>query len=210
MFLARAALMLWTMGTGLAVPEPVAAQDSVPRAGPRFMYARYASEASLAIYAGYTVGPLFAFAGAVQNPRTEYREALLGLGASVTSIGGNGATFGLAGAYASDGWYGQLYLLPTFRLGPLLFDSTIEGYLPLEGRGVRQLCVTPAYAYLPLSPRVAIGATYLLAAQPGQALSHAGGPSLRVSVPRGSLTLDVVRRFAIAPSEWRLTAYTRF
>jgi len=205
----RAVATVWVLVAGL-IPIRGTAQDPGPRAGPRFIYARYASAASLALYAGYTVGPLFAFAGVVQNPRSEYREALLGLGTGLASAGGNGATVGLAGTYASDGWYGQLYVLPSLRLGRLQLEGTIEGYFPLEDRGTRQLDVTPAYAYLLLTPRVALGGTYLLAAQPGQPLSHAGGPSLRIWVPRGSLTLDVIRRFAVAPSEWRLTAYTRF
>lgn len=194
----------------LVFSPPVMAQGLAPSAGPSFMIARFASRGALTFYGGYRVGPAFGFVGMVQNPRTQYREALAGVGRNVMAENGNGVTVGLAGAYASDGWYAQLYLLPALRTGPFDFNATIEFYEPLERDGARQIYTTPANGYLVLSNRLAVGATYLLSAQHGQAAGHAAGPSVRLTIPRGSLTLDLVGKVTRAHDEVRLTARSYF
>lgn len=189
-------------------PRATAAQAPSP-SGPSFFVARYASRAALTFYGGYQVGRILAFVGFVQNPRTNYREALLGAGATWTR-GTNSLLIGVAAADATDGWYGQLYLLPTLHLARLEISGTIEAYQPLDAGGSRQLGTTPLNALVVLSPRWAAGVSYLLSAQEGVPDGHALGPSVRVGVPKGSIRLDLIRRLRAAPNEVRLTFTTSF
>jgi hypothetical protein len=187
-----------------------AAAQSAAGAGPSFINARFASQASSTIYAGYTVGRVFGFIGLVQNPRSEYREALAGVGVSVALPSGNGLAVGSAAAYASDGWYTQLYLLPALHAGRVRLEGTIEFYLPLERSGSVQASASPLYTYVVASPRWSFGATYLLGLQRGLPATQAAGPSARLTIPRGSLTLDLIRRIDGAPNEVRVTLAGRY
>src|SRR2546427_2821135 len=56
----------------LGVPESAGAQS--------FIFSRYATATSFSLYGGYGPGRGFGFVGLVQNPRTGYRESLVGAG----------------------------------------------------------------------------------------------------------------------------------
>lgn len=201
----HAALPYWVVsGVVLSIVPPSGAQGG-PGAGPSFINVRFASRASSTFYGGYTVGRVFGFVGLVQNPRSEYREALVGVGTGLALPSGNAVTVGGAAAYASDGWYAQVYLLPGLHAGPLRVEGTLEFYLPLERSGSAQVSASPLYTFIVASPRWSFGATYLLGLQRGLPASHGAGPSVRLTIPRGSLTLDLVRGIAVAPSEVRVT-----
>lgn len=187
----------------------VAMGQSPAPAGPSFMVIRYSSQASLTFYGGYQVGRVLGFVGFVQNPRNSYREALVGVGTTMT-LGRGSLLVGLAGADASDGWYGQLYLLPTLRTSRLELSGTIEVYQPLEAGGAYQFYTTPLNGFLVVNRDLAVGMTYLASAQAGIPDGHALGPSIRVGIPKGSLRFDLMRRVRLAPSEVRITVTTSF
>jgi hypothetical protein len=187
---------------------PVLAQRA--GSGPSFMSVRFASRSSLTFYGGYAVGPALGFVGFVQNPRSQYREAIVGVGKTVGTARGPSALIGVAAAYATDGWYTQVYVLPSVHAGRLELSGTLEFYAPLEEPGSLQFDATPAYGYLIVSPRVAFGGTYVVAVQRGQPTGHALGPSVRVAIPRGSIAIDVVRRLTVLPHELRVTVQSRF
>lgn len=193
----------------LAGPAVVIAQPAPPAMGPSFMVIRYSSAASLTFYGGYRLGPAVGFVGFVQNPRSTYREALAGLGATVSS-GRQSALIGLAAAHASDGWYGQLYLLPDLRLGRFELSGTLEVYQPAESRGAHQFYTTPLNLFYLPGSGVAVGLTYLVSAQTGIPDGHTLGPSVRVAIPKGSIRVDLPRRVAVAPPEVRITFTTNF
>jgi len=119
----------------LTAPSPAMGQT---RTSGGFIDFRYASHTSLTLFGGYQVtgaGDML-LVGMLQNPRTEYREIVAGvarpLGARPWS-----ATIALAGAYASDGWYGQLYLFPALTLAPVAVGGVVLAYEPLEREGAR-------------------------------------------------------------------------
>ncbi|MFN8580881.1 MAG: hypothetical protein U0163_07905 [Gemmatimonadaceae bacterium] len=195
--------------TSLLSPPALRAQEAPPTAGPSFMVVRYSTAAALTFYGGYQVGKTLGFVGLVQNPRNNYREALLGAGRT-WSGGGRSILVGTAAAYASDGWYLQLYLLPTLRITRAEVSGTLEVYQPLEHAQAHQFYTTPLNAFYLLSSRAAVGVTYLISAQARRRTTQTLGPSIRVNIPSGSIRVDWQQRLAIAPSELRVTLTTAF
>jgi hypothetical protein len=181
------------------------AQDSVRVKPLNFVFTRFASRTSNTLYAGYGVGRGFAFVGLVVNPRTEYREVVAGGGIQVLPGRRNSANVALAAADAVDARYLQLYIVPSLAIWRVLLSGTIELYQPLESAGVRQLGLNPVTATIPLFERIELGATYILFAGAGQRTEQGAGPALRVKIPKGSVTLDLVGGLARFSREARLT-----
>ncbi len=180
------------------------AQEAPRGPGPGFLVARYATRSALAFYGGYALGPGFAVVGLAQNPRTGYREADLGVGTPVL----RGLTLVLTVANTSDGWFAKGYLLPSYRVGPLAMDGSLEWYQPLGPGGTRELDLSPLTAIVAVSRSVGVGAAYHLSAAAGAPPSQTTGPALRVEIPRGSVTLELQRGLTHASSELRLTVKT--
>lgn len=191
--------------TAVAVAGLVAAGRAEGQAPSGFVLARYASRSALAVYAGYPAGPVLGIIAIIQNPRTQYREDIVGIGEPLLSSETADLTGVIAAASTSDGWFTQAYLLPSWHSGRVSVSGTFEYYEPLQRTGVRELDVTPATAMVALSPRFGVGASWVAALPAGRAASHAAGPALRVCIPRGTLQLDLLRGLANAPSELRLT-----
>ncbi len=188
----------------MACASRAGAQDAPRAAGPGFLVARYATRSSLAFYGGYQLGAGFGVIGLVQNPRTGYREALVGAGWHPFAH----LTVALAAANTSDGWFTQGYVLPSARLGRLDVDGTIVGYLPLQRRGSAEVDLSPLVAILALSRAVGIGAADYLSLPQRGAASHAAGPALRFAIPSGSVTLELLRGLSHAPTELHLVVRT--
>src|SRR2546427_12305348 len=70
----------------LGVPESAGAQS--------FIFSRYATATSFSLYGGYGPGRGFGFVRLVQNPRTGYRESLVGAGWRFGTRGGPAAAGG--------------------------------------------------------------------------------------------------------------------
>jgi len=147
---------------------------------------------------------VFALAGMVQNPRTGYREAIIGGGWQADPQG----ALTLAAANTSGGWFAQVYALPSVRVGSVTLDATVEGYLPLGGRGVGELDISPAVALIEVAPAAGVGAAYHLSAPAVGAPGYAADPALRVTVAHCAATLELLRGIARASSELRFTIKT--
>lgn len=179
---------------------------AMPLAAQRLQFAngRYASYSSLTLYAGYGAGPALVFVGVVQNPRSAYRAALLGMAKSLGRPG-RSVLLGVAAATTNDGAYAQLYLLPTMSVGPLTVDATAALETPFEG-GPVTLGVSPANALVHVGGAWRAGATWALSATFGRQAKHALGPAVVRSVPGGSVGLHVLHGFGARPDEVWLTA----
>ncbi len=197
----------------VAAPDATARAQGTPvdsGAGPAFMSARFASQGAHTFYGGYRIRRALAFIGLVVNPRTQYREAIVGLASTFQARPGVSFLGGIGLADATDAPYSQLYLLPSVRIGRYLLDGTIEGYLPISSRGASQVGTTPINLLVQASPRVALGVSYVLGAQRGASPSHAFGPSARFRIPAGSLSLDLLKGVGRVPNEFRLTAQVSY
>ena len=173
-----------------------------------FIFSRYATATSFSLYGGYGPGRGFGVVGLVQNPRSGYRESLVGAG---WRVGTKGAlAVALAAASASDGWYAQLYLLPSLAVGPLAASSTIEVYEPLDDRGARQFYLNPLTIVAPVARGVAVGATGLFYSQVGTVPGFGAGPALQVRIPRGSVTVDLIAGRRPMRDEMRLSFFAAF
>jgi len=176
---------------------------------PSFLYARYATSSSSSLYVGYTLGPAALVFGAVVNPRTGYRE-LIGGGVSRAMWGRQSITVAFAAAEATESRYLQGYLLPAFALGRVSISGTLELYEPLESGGTRQFDVNPGTVLLRVTDRVALGGCYALGLTSGAGPRHRAGPVLQLAIPRGALTLELLRGVARAKSEVRMSIEAAF
>jgi hypothetical protein len=167
-----------------------------------FIVARYATVSSASLYAGYGFGPAGIVVGAVDNPRSGYRELIGGLVSRVV-WGAQALTLAVASADASDGLYLQTYLVPSLRLGSISIGGTIEWYQPLEHRAVEQLDVNPVEFAVSVTERLAIGALYTVALTEGGQSRQGGGGVLRVSIPHGTVRFEGLRALARSRSEFR-------
>ncbi|HWA40257.1 MAG TPA: hypothetical protein VG712_01515, partial [Gemmatimonadales bacterium] len=175
-----------------------------------FLSTRYDSHTSSNMYFGYTTGPVTPMIALVSNPRTDYREHLVGVVRSDQLTPRFGVTYALAAAKAIDSWYGQLYILPAVSFGRLQYDATFELYVPLEEPGVHQFGMNPGNLMYDLTPTIAVGAVGVWASQSNAPHSFGAGPSLKVRVPKGSITVDGVMGVTRWESEWRVSFFTRY
>ena len=200
----------WSLVVGLLViagVRPSAAQEYTPHG---FLSTRYDSHTSSNMYFGYRAGPVTPMIALVSNPRTDYREHLVGVVRFETLSPRVGLTWAVAGAKAIDSWYGQLYVLPAVNFGRLKYDATFELYVPLEEPGVHQFGMNPGNLMYDVSPKVAIGAVGVWASQSNAPHAFGAGPSLKVRVPKGSITLDGVMGVTRWESEWRVSFFTTY
>lgn len=178
----------------LMLAPPLAAQ------GLDFAVARYASRSAHTLYAGYRVGTGLVFAGVLQNPRTAYREAMVGVGRPVGPV-----TIGVAVATTSDGDYLQLYLMPDVARGPVAFDATISAQRRFTGDAV-EVSVAPANVLVRLAGAWSVGASWTLGATLGVGATQALGPAVTLAVPGGRLGLHLLHGVGARADEVWLSA----
>src|SRR5437868_11172133 len=100
----------WSLVFGLAVVglttgvRTLEAQGEYTPHG--FLSTRYDTHTSSNMYFGYTMGPVTPMIALVSNPRTTYREHLIGVVRFETFNKDLGLTWAVAGAKAIDSWYG--------------------------------------------------------------------------------------------------------
>jgi hypothetical protein len=175
-----------------------------------FISTRYDTHTSSNMYFGMTFGPVTPMVALVSNPRTTYREHLVGVVRFETLSPHLGLTYAVAGAKAIDSWYGQLYVLPSVQVGRLSYDATFELYVPLEQAGVHQLAMNPGNVMLHVDKHLALGTVGVWSSQTGAPYSVGVGPSARLRLPRGSLTLDVPLGVTRWDSEARITFFSSY
>lgn len=203
------AVLLWAIGCWLLAVQPVVAQSSEYQPH-GFISTRYDTHTSSNIYVGYQLGRFTPMVALVSNPRTTYREHLVGL-AHFGSISPHvGLTYAIAAAKAIDAWYGQLYVLPSVNVGRLHYDAQFELYVPLEQQGVHQLAMNPGNLMFDVTRRLAIGAVGVWSSQTGAPYEVGAGPSVKVRVPKGSISFDGVLGVTRWTSEGRVTFFTQF
>jgi hypothetical protein len=204
----------WSLVIGIAMVgltvgvRPLVAQEEYQPHG--FLSTRYDTHTSSNMYFGYTMGPVTPMIALVSNPRTTYREHLVGVVRFETFSPRVGLTYAVAASKAIDSWYGQLYLLPSLSFGKLKYDATFELYLPLEEQGVHQFAMNPGNLMYDLTPKLSLGGVGVWEEQTGARYSVGGGPSLKLRVPRGSITLDGVLGVTRWESEWRVSFFTTY
>jgi hypothetical protein len=198
-------LLRLVLASIVAPLRPTTAQ--VSDAGPRttFILARYAVRGTRALYAGYGAGSWQGVIGLVDNPASSYLEALVGIAKGFTLAPRQSVTVALAVADASDSRYGQVYTVPSLSAGRLALSGTSELYLPLQAQGVFQYYLSPLSLHFAIRPGLQLGATYVLAMQEHTPTGHGLGPSLKVAVPHGTLTLDWIIHVEAYRTQTRLT-----
>jgi hypothetical protein len=194
---------------GLLISAPLRAQTAEHQPH-GFLSTRYDSHTSSNMYFGYRIGPVTPMIALVSNPRTTYREHLVGVVRNETLSPTLGLTYAIAGAKAIDSWYGQIYALPSVSLGRLKYDATFELYVPLEEAGVHQFGMNPGNLMYDVHPKVAIGAVAVWASQSNAPHNFGLGPSLKLRVPRGSITFDAPLGVTRWESEWRVSFFTSY
>jgi hypothetical protein len=193
------------LAIGLTPVAQLASQQSsraVYLATGSFIVARYATVSSASLYAGYGFGPAGIVVGAVDNPRSGYRELIGGVVSRVV-WGAQAVTIAVASADASDGLYLQTYVVPSLRFRSVSIGGTIEWYQPLEHRAVEQLDVNPLGFTVSLTERLAIGGLYTIAFTEGGPSRQRAGGVVQVSVPHGAVRLEILRTIARSRSEFR-------
>lgn len=181
------------LATCLLVPLRAAPAQSAVDPTWGFISARYSSATADFIFAGYGHGPVFGMVGMVNNPRSGYTEVLGGVGARFPLGAAPSHAVALAASRATESWYTQLYYLPTVTLGRIAAEATLQLYMPAGSGGVRQFGINPLSVLTPVVGDFAAGASYQLGTEEHAGPRHAAGPALRVTIPKGALTLDLLR-----------------
>jgi hypothetical protein len=175
-----------------------------------FISTRYDTHTSSNIYIGYQLGPVTPMVALVSNPRTTYREHLVGVVRFQTFSPRLGLTYAVAASKAIDSWYGQIYALPSVAMGRLKYDATFELYVPLQSQGVHQLAMNPGNLMFDVNKHLAVGGVGVWESQTGAPYAVGAGPSVKLRIPKGSITLDGVLGVTRWTSEWRISFFTAY
>ena len=205
----RTRTAVFVVALSVTLPLHVSAaqlSDSGPRT--TFVVALYGSRGARALYAGYGVGSWQGIIAVLENPHTDYLEALVGVAKRFMLAPHQSITVALAAAEAKDSRYGQIYVVPAISAGRLTLTGTAVIYAPLQTQGAFQYYLHPLSLHVALSTLVQPGVSYDLAGQEQAATGHALGPSLRLGVPHGAVTIDWLVGLAAYSTETRLTFQT--
>jgi hypothetical protein len=205
------ALATFVLAISLAAPihAQVAQSPRLTMGASHFIFARYASVSASAMYVGYSIGPAGMVLGLVDSPRTTYRELIIG-GFTRVARGRQSATVAVAYASASDAPYLQVYLNPSLSLGPVSLSGSAEQYLPVDGDGTRELDFNPVTLLIRVHRLVGIGAAYTVAMPHGGRPKERMGPAMQLSIPHGTLGIEVLRNLNRSAAEVRLALTTSF
>lgn len=175
-----------------------------------FISTRYDTHTSSNMYFGMTFGPVTPMIALVSNPRTTYREHLVGVVRFETFSPHFGLTYAVAGSKAIDSWYGQLYVLPNVKIGRVTYDATFELYVPLQEQGIHQFGMNPGNLMVEVNKHIAVGAVGVWSEQTGSPYNIGFGPSLKFKLPRGSITLDAPLGVTRWDSEGRISFFSSY
>ena len=182
--------LLALAGPGRAQTRPACATPCAR--GVDFLAARYTAAGSASLYAARRVGHGMVVAGAIANPRTDYRAVVVGGGTHLMLGPGTGITAVFAAAGATDGPSARLYLMPRLAAGRLGLTATATAYQPLGGESLRQAALNPLTMALRVTPALQLGAAATVEMVDGR-LPRAGlGPSVQLRLPGGRLAVEVL------------------
>lgn len=188
----------------LVAARGAAAQGDADRAW-GFVSLRYSSATADFLFAGYGHGPAFGVVGMVNNPRSGYTEIIGGVGTRFALGAASTHAIALTASRATESWYSQLYYLPTITLGRLKAEATFQLYMPGGPEGVKQIAINPVSLLVPVARAVSVGASYQLAAQERDGPSDGAGPSVHLAVPRGTLSVDLMKGLRAFRDEVRVS-----
>jgi hypothetical protein len=186
------------------------AQASPARAPWGLFSARYDTHTSDFIYALYGYGRSFAMVGTLQNPRSGWTELVGAVGRTFVLAGGPSQSVATGVAHASDGWYAQLYFVPTVPVGPAWVRATAEWDVPLGANGATQFALSPLSFTVPTMRFVETGISMDLAAATSSRTSIAVGPELRAAIPGAVIGTDLQRMTRGGTSRLRLFFLMQF
>jgi hypothetical protein len=170
-----------------------------------FVSARYSTGTAGFLFGGYGYGPAFAMVGMVNNPRSGYTEFLGGAGGRFVTGPRVSHAVAFAASHATEAWYAQIYWLPTLAFGSMTVEATVQASAPLEDAGDAQLAINPLTVHLRLAPRVSIGPVAQVALQDGIGPAYAAGAGVRLTVPAGAVTVDLLRGIRAFDHEVRIS-----
>jgi hypothetical protein len=196
--------MRMLVGALLLAAGPIAGQAIVgPHAN--FLYFRFATHTSLAMYAAYGEGNNLLVAGMIQNPRSGYHE-IDGAVGRVVSVGSHfSGVLAVGVTSASDSWYAPVYFLPTVTFGRVTLNGSLEYYQPLQHVGARQFDLTPLTLMARTVFYFEVGGAYLLYTQVASVPTWEAGPAARMAIPNGTLQLEWMLRPRSGATDLRLT-----
>lgn len=178
-------------------------------AAPSFVFARYGSASATVLFTGRSFGAVGAVVAMVQVPATAYRELIAGAYTQAT-WGKQSFLVAVAYADATDGRYVQTYLVPTFKSGLFIFDTTIQWYEPLERSATRQLSVNPATLQVRVERRLTLGVAATLDLALGSIPPRRYGPVAEVTAKWGTYRVEVLHRTTGKPTEVRIAMLAGF
>jgi hypothetical protein len=193
----------------LIAPKVVESQTAEPAPWGLFSV-RFDTRTSDFIYAVYGYGHTFGMVGTLDNPRSGWTELLAAVGRTFVFGNGPTQTAAVGAARASDGWYAQLYYLPTIRPGNLRFRATSEWDFPLNRSGTTQFSVSPLSATVALSELVEAGVAMDVSAAQGESTSAALGPEIRVTIPNAVVGADAQQILGSRANRLRVFFTTSF
>jgi hypothetical protein len=148
--------------------------------------------------------------GALINPRSEWTQLLAAVGRTFSFANGPTQSAAIGAARASDGWYAQVYYLPSVQRGAFRLRATSEWDLPLNRSGTQQFSLSPLSATLTLSKFFEAGAAMDLYAARGESTSAAVGPEIRLAIPNAVLGADAQQVLGSRATRLRIFFTTTF
>jgi hypothetical protein len=199
------------------------AQEPSTAPPPWYLYARTGVHSPLYAYLSRSFGHWGVIAGGIYDRESGYREFGGGAGLNLYAPNGNGtglyaiaagSSFESAG---SGAWYAEAFTFPTFTVGRLNLTGFIGGYLPLDSVGLWQVYADPITALYRLPGRrpaaryaLSVGASYTVYKTQGFTARQGAGPSVQLSIPGGSITLDGMLGIRAYKDEVRVTVQRAF
>jgi hypothetical protein len=193
----------------LIAPKVVESQTAEPAPWGLFSV-RFDTRTSDFIYAVYGYGHTFAMVGTLDNPRSGWTELLGAVGRTFAFGNGPTQTAAIGAARASDGWYAQVYYLPTIRRSKLRFRATSEWDFPFNRSGTTQFSLSPVSATVAVSKLVEAGVAMDVSAAQGESTSAALGPEIRVTIPNAVVGADAQQMLGSRANRLRVFFTTSF
>ncbi len=185
------------------VPSDALRAQSSPDPTWGFVSVRYSGATAGFLLGGYGHGPVFGLVGMANNPRAGHTELLGGLGIRFALGAATSHAVVLATSRAAESRSTQLYYLPAVTLGRATAEATLRMYMPGSASGAKQFGINPVSVFIAVGSGISVGGSYQLALQEGAGPKQGAGAAVRLTVPKGALTLDLLRGVRAFPDEAR-------
>lgn len=157
-----------------------------------FVSVRYDTQSPASIFTGYGWHAAFAMGGVSHNPRTGYAELVGGVGAVVRTRTSE-HWIALATAGTGAGSFGQVYWLPSVRMGAITSRAQVKWTVSYDERKAQKLSISPLSVTMPLGGRLSGGVATDISAAEGAPTRIATGLELRFRLPGAAVGVDALR-----------------